>query len=170
MSAGQPGGGAGARTGETLLGAVVLAVAIGFFSFALTHRSDAGTMANAKTAFALFNRVDGIAAGSDVRLAGVKIGAVSAVSLTPENVARLDFALSPAYQIPGDSVARIATDGLLGGAYVAIEPGPGVDGPLAEGGEIVNTNGAVDLLSLLGAAAQTMGGGGGGQAKDAAPQ
>jgi phospholipid/cholesterol/gamma-HCH transport system substrate-binding protein len=59
-------------------------------------------------------------------------------------------------EILDESVARVASDGLLGGAYISIEP-TGM-APLAPGGEIVNTQGSVDLLTVLSAAAQSMGG------------
>jgi phospholipid/cholesterol/gamma-HCH transport system substrate-binding protein len=54
-----------------------------------------------------------------------------------------------------DSTARIASDGLLGGAYVAIEPA-GMDA-LGAGGEIPNTQGSVDLLTLFASFAQGQG-------------
>ena len=59
---------------ETLLGAVVLAVAIGFVVFAYT-RSGVATVSGYEVS-AAFNRVDGIANGSDVRIGGIKVGSV----------------------------------------------------------------------------------------------
>jgi phospholipid/cholesterol/gamma-HCH transport system substrate-binding protein len=55
------------------------------------------------------------------------------------------------------STARVATDGLLGGAYIAVEPA-GVD-PLPPNGEIPNTQGSVDLLTLLASMARGPAGG-----------
>ncbi len=60
-----------------------------------------------------------------------------------------------------NSTARIASDGLLGGAYVSIEPA-GMD-VLAAGAEIPNTQGAVDLLTLFASFAQ-------GSQSESAPQ
>ena len=106
--------------------------------------------------FARFQRVDGISTGSDVRVSGVKVGVVRSVGLDPATyLAKLDFTIDPTVHIPNDSTARISADGLLGGAYVAIEPGAGA--PLRPGGEITNTQGAVDLLTVLSSAAQNMG-------------
>ncbi|HVZ99741.1 MAG TPA: outer membrane lipid asymmetry maintenance protein MlaD [Caulobacterales bacterium] len=143
------------RWGETILGAIVVVVAVGFFAFAAAQ---AGQKARGDgyELTARFQRVDGIAAGSDVRVSGVKVGVVRSVSLDPSTyLAKLDFVVSPSVHIPDDSTARIASDGLLGGAYVAIEPGAG--DALKPGGEIVNTQGAVDLLTVLASAAQNMG-------------
>ncbi|MES1201552.1 MAG: MlaD family protein [Pseudomonadota bacterium] len=143
------------RWGETILGAIVVVVAVGFFAFAAAQAGNSsGGDGYALTA--RFQRVDGIAAGSDVRVSGVKVGVVKSVSLDPSTyLAKLDFAISPTVHIPDDSTARISSDGLLGGAYVAIEPGAG--DPLKPGGEITNTQGAVDLLTVLASAAQNMG-------------
>lgn len=140
------------RWGETLLGAAVTLVAVGFFVFAAAQagqtRGGAGYDLTAR-----FQRVDGVATGSDVRVSGVKVGVVRTVDLDPETyLARLTLTIDEGVQILDDSTARIATDGLLGGAYVAIEPA-GLD-PLAAGGEIPNTQGSVDLLTLFASFAQ----------------
>lgn len=144
------------RWGETILGAVVAVVAVGFFAFAAAQGGKSASGAGYDVT-ARFQRVDGIAVGSDVRVSGVKVGAVRAVALDPTTyLAKLDFSIDPSVHIPDDSTARISSDGLLGGAYVAIEPGAG--DPLKPGGEITNTQGAVDLLTVLSSAAQNMGG------------
>lgn len=135
------------RWGETLLGAAVAAVAAGFFVFAAAQAGQTGAAAGYDLV-ARFQRVDGVAVGSDVRVSGVKVGVVRAVALDPETyMARLTLAIDDGVQVLDESTARIATDGLLGGAYVAIEPA-GVE-PLAAGGEILNTQGAIDLLTLF---------------------
>ena len=125
------------RWGETILGAIVALVAIGFFAFAAAQAGQTGGRAGYDLT-ARFQRVDGIAVGSDVRVSGVKVGIVRAVSLDPETyLARLTLNIDNGVRVLDESTARIATDGLLGGAYVSIEPA-GMD-PLPAGGEISNT-------------------------------
>ncbi len=143
------------RWGETILGAIVALVAVGFFAFAAAQagQSNGG---NGYELTARFQRVDGIAVGSDVRVSGVKVGVVRAVALdTDTYLARLTLSIESGVQVLDESTARIATDGLLGGAYVAIEPA-GMDA-LAAGGEIPNTQGSVDLLTLFASFAQGQG-------------
>jgi phospholipid/cholesterol/gamma-HCH transport system substrate-binding protein len=143
------------RWGETILGAVVAVVAVGFFVFAAAQAGQAST-GNGYDLIARFQRVDGIAVGSDVRVSGVKVGVVRAVALDPDTyLAQLTLTIDNGVQVLDDSTARIASDGLLGGAYVAIEPA-GMDA-LAAGGEIPNTQGAVDLLTLFASFAQGQG-------------
>lgn len=145
------------RWGETILGAAVAVVAVGFLVFAAAQAGQSGS-ASGYDLVARFQRVDGIAVGSDVRVSGVKVGVVRAVELDTETyMARLTLTISNGVQVLDDSTARIASDGLLGGAYVAIEPA-GMDA-LAAGGEIPNTQGSVDLLTLFSSLAQGSGGG-----------
>ncbi len=145
------------RWGETILGAAVAVVAVGFFVFAAAQAGQTSS-AGGYDLVARFQRVDGIAVGSDVRVSGVKVGVVRAVELDPETyMARLTITVASGVQVLDDSTARIASDGLLGGAYVAIEPA-GMDA-LPAGGEIPNTQGSVDLLTLFASFAQGQGGG-----------
>lgn len=132
---------------ETLVGAVVIAVAGYFLAYAYGV-SGSEAARRSYDLEAVFGRVDGIAIGSDVRIAGVKVGTVAAHSLdTKTYEAKLRLALSPGVPVPEDSTAKIMSDGLLGGAHVAIEPGAS-DVMLAQGGKIVLTQGSVDLLGL----------------------
>ena len=143
------------RWGETILGAVVAVVAVGFFAFAAAQAGQTNGGRGYELT-ARFQRVDGIAVGSDVRVSGVKVGVVRAVALdTDTYLARLTLSIDTGVQVLDESTARIATDGLLGGAYVAIEPA-GMDA-LAAGGEIPNTQGSVDLLTLFASFAQGQG-------------
>jgi phospholipid/cholesterol/gamma-HCH transport system substrate-binding protein len=85
-----------------------------------------------------------------VSVAGVKVGTVSQIKLDPKTyfaVARLS--LDPSVKLPADSTAKITSDSLLGGVHVAIAPG-GAAANLKPGGEIENTQGAVDLFGLIG--------------------
>jgi phospholipid/cholesterol/gamma-HCH transport system substrate-binding protein len=146
------------QVGETILGAVVAAVAVGFLAFAVTRAGDASASGGYELT-ARFDRIDGINVGSDVRLSGVKVGAVTVVELDPDTyLARIRFTLPNDVKIPDDSAVRVSTDGLLGGASLSVEPGGSPD-MLAPGAEVQNTQGAIDLLTLI---SSMMGGGGSG--------
>jgi phospholipid/cholesterol/gamma-HCH transport system substrate-binding protein len=78
------------------------------------------------------------------------------VTLDPATYnAVLTLSVNNGIEVLDDSTARIATDGLLGGGYVSIEPA-GMD-PLPAGGDIPNTQGSVDLLTLFANMAQGSG-------------
>jgi phospholipid/cholesterol/gamma-HCH transport system substrate-binding protein len=138
-------------TAETIVGAVVVLAAAGFLFFAMA-RAGGGEGAGGYQLDARFNRIDGISVGSDVRMAGVKIGVVSKVALEQKNyMAEVTMSLSPSIKVPEDSTAKVASDGLLGGAFVSIEPG-GAEGMLKPGQELTHTQGSVDLLTVLASA------------------
>jgi len=133
---------------ETLIGAAVLAVAVLFLTFAYTS-TGAGTVTGYEVR-AKFSRVDGVAVGSDVRMSGIKIGAVARLELDPQDYGAVAIlTIRDDVQLPGDSSIRITSEGLLGSQYLSIEPG-GSPARIAPGGEIEYTQGAVDLVGLLG--------------------
>lgn len=156
---------------ETLIGAVVVGVAGFFLWFALARGGDSSGMgANQYEVTARFNSVSGISRGSDVRIAGVKAGVVKSIDGDPQTFeAVLKLALDSKWELPDDTDARISTDGLLGGAYIALEPGAGFDNIPQDGtGEIQFTRGSVDLLTLF--ASFASGGGGSSTASSTADE
>lgn len=133
---------------ETLIGAVVLAVALFFLAFAYTA-AGVGSGLGGYELQARFNRADGLVIGGDVRLSGIKIGTITRQSLDPQTYAAIvAFTVDERYQLPEDTAVKIASEGLLGGNYLEISPGAS-DVTLAAGDEITNTQGAIDLLNLL---------------------
>ncbi len=142
---------------ETIVGALVIAVAAGFLAYAYGVSGKGVGRDNYKVG-AVFGRVDGVKVGSEVRIAGVKVGTVAGNSLDPQTYeANVELAIDRNVSIPQDSIAKVASDGILGGAHIAIEPGAAEE-MLAEGDKIVITQGSVDLLSLA-VQAFTSGGG-----------
>lgn len=133
---------------EVVVGAVVLVAAGTFLAYA-AQATGFSRGSDAMELRASFRSVEGITIGTDVRMAGVKIGAVTAMVLNPETYrAETTLTLNAAIPVPDDSSAVIASEGLLGGNFVEIVPG-GSMGFFAAGDEIVDTQGAVSLLNLL---------------------
>lgn len=145
---------------ETLIGAVVVGVAGTFLWFALDRGGDAQAQGDQYEVAARFNNVSGISRGTDVRIAGVKAGIVKSVEGDPERFeAIVRMSLDEKWALPEDTDARVSTDGLLGGAYVALEPGGSFDNIPQDGsGEIKYTRGSVDLLTLFASFASGSGG------------
>lgn len=133
---------------EVLTGAGVLAVAVAFAAYAGLGQG-IGRSQGGYDLTASFRSVDGISVGTDVRLAGVKVGSVTKLDLNPESYyADATFTVRDGIAIPDDSTVLISSEGLLGGNFVEIQPG-GSPEMLAAGGEIIDTQGAVGLIQLL---------------------
>ena len=133
---------------ETIAGAAVIAVAVGFAAYSYS-RAGINTVEGYEI-MASFNRIDGLAVGNDVRVSGVKVGTVTAQELDPKTyMAVVKMSVQPDLALPMDSSAKIASDGLLGGKFVALEPGGDID-MIEDGGEIEFTQGSVNLEDLIG--------------------
>ncbi len=154
----------GNNTVETIIGAIVVVVAATFLYFAYTTTSS-GSLSGYEI-MAKMPRVDGLAVGTDVRLSGIKIGAVDELALDPKTyLVTLHMNIRKDIPIPDDSSLMVTSSGILGGSYLSITPG-GSDKMLAEGGAITNVQGSVDVMGLVG---RFIGGGNGGNNPAAKP-
>jgi phospholipid/cholesterol/gamma-HCH transport system substrate-binding protein len=133
---------------ETLIGAVVVAIAAAFFVYAY-QASDKASAAGSYRVSAEFDNAEGVSVGTDVRVAGVKIGSVVDFTLNPENFqANVVMELDPKVKLTEDATAKVTAEGLLGSKFISLEQG-GAETMLAAGGIISNTQGAVDIWSLI---------------------
>ncbi len=140
----------GNNLSETLIGALVIIVAVGFVAYGYSV-ADVGTVQGYEVR-AKFDRVDGLATGADVRVAGIKVGSVTSQELAPQTFqAIVHMSIANDIKLPDDSNIKVASEGLLGGSYLSIEPG-GSATNLKNGDEIQFTQGSVDLLSVVGQA------------------
>ena len=137
------------NTTEVLTGGAVLAAAA-FFLFYSGQTTGFGDGGGAGYELnASFRSAEGVTLGTDVRRAGVKVGAVTGMALNPETFrADVTFSVEDGIALPDDSAAVVASEGLLGGTYLEIVPG-GSPFNLEDGAEIEDTQGAVSLISLL---------------------
>ena len=142
---------------ETLLGAVVLIVAVGFLVFA--YNTSQVQQDGGYELIARFDKVDGLERGSDVRISGIKVGTVLDQTLDPETYrAEVRFSLREDIQLPADTSAAVVSNGLLGGKYLALVPGGDIE-MLEPGGEVTLTQSAVNLEDLIGHMIFSQGGG-----------
>ena len=137
---------------DTLVGGLMVLVVAGLFVFSYTKEPttpETSTISYPLTA--VFNRVDGLFVGDDVRLSGIRVGEVAEQVLDENFRVVVKLNIDNGVEIPVDSAVAIHTDGLFGSKFVVLEPG-GEDAMLAAGGEIEYTQGAMvvsELLSLI---------------------
>ncbi|MEN8840199.1 MAG: outer membrane lipid asymmetry maintenance protein MlaD [Octadecabacter sp.] len=136
------------NTTEVVVGAAVLAAALGFLWFIVSATGLSGGTAGMELR-ANFRSAEGVSVGTDIRLAGVSIGTVSQLDLNGQTYrAEAVFAIDEGIDIPDDSAAVVASEGLLGGTFLEIVPGGSFE-MFENGGLIEDTQGAVSLIQLL---------------------
>ncbi len=146
---------------ELITGAVVLLLAGGFLAYAVTNTGQ-GLGEGGYVLHAAFDHVDGLSPGSDVRIAGVKVGSIQSIVLDPKTyLADVTFSVQNGVTLTTDSSATVSTEGLLGGKYLALATG-GADTDLKNGGTITITQGSMNLEALIGKYIFGSGPGGGG--------
>lgn len=133
---------------ETVLGAVVLVVAIVFLGFSYSSANIGRVDGYSITAD--FSGTGGLSVGDSVQISGVKIGSVEKIELKPDDYrARVTMGVRSDIKLPDDSAAFISSESLLGGKYMEIQPGAS-DEMLPKGGHIEYTQAPQNLEQLLG--------------------
>ena len=133
---------------EIAVGGLVLAAAVGFVAY-MGQVASFGSGGSGYELTASFRSIEGVNVGSDVRLAGVKVGTVTGIELDPVTFrANTTVNVQEGILLPDDSAIVISSEGLLGGNFVEVLPG-GSPFNLEPGSEIIDTQGAVSLVSLL---------------------
>ncbi len=135
---------------ETILGAVVLVVAIGFLMFGMKTGNVGASSASNYEITADFSGIGGLSVGDEVQISGVKVGSVSAVDLDENTyMARVTMSVRPDIKLPLDTAALISSTSLLGGRYLALEPGADEE-LIKNGGRVQYTQAPQNLEQLLG--------------------
>jgi phospholipid/cholesterol/gamma-HCH transport system substrate-binding protein len=133
---------------ETVMGAVVLVVAALFIYFAYTTAQVRTGPGYELTA--VFSTVGGLAPGSDVRISGIKVGTVQSSRLDPGSYnAVVVLTVAEDVRLPADTLAVVASEGVLGGRYLELRPGRST-ALLQAGGRISETRAYRSLEDQVG--------------------
>ena len=117
----------------------------------------AATIANVQfgdkaTYKAVFEDVTGVAAGQEVRIAGVRVGEIEAVSVHPDRTnALVEFTVARTSVLTQGTVATVKYRNLVGERYLALTQGVGDSAALKDGATIglERTQSALDLTVLF---------------------
>ncbi len=133
---------------ETIMGAIVLIVAVSFVVFGINTAK-----INTKDEIiidALFENVAGLNIGDNVKVSGINVGKIIDLKLVREtNEAQVLMSLEKNINLPEDTSARITSSNLLGGSYVEIIPGVS-EKILKDNETIYDTTSSVSFTDLLG--------------------
>jgi phospholipid/cholesterol/gamma-HCH transport system substrate-binding protein len=100
------------------------------------------------TVYAEFEKSGGIKSRAVVEIAGVPVGSVKSVRITPDYRARVELVINPDIKLQEDAIVSIKTKGLIGEQYVQISPG-GSDKLVRDGGQLRETESAIDIEQLI---------------------
>jgi phospholipid/cholesterol/gamma-HCH transport system substrate-binding protein len=106
------------------------------------------------TLYANFDNIAGLKTGSEVEIAGVKVGKVGDISLK-DNRAHVAMRINERVAIDDDAIASVLTSGLIGDKYLSVSLGAGDD--LKDGGTIRKTQSAFILENAIAALISNMG-------------
>lgn len=105
------------------------------------------------TVHVMFNNVNGLQAGNNVRFSGINVGSVTAVSITSDSAVQVSMRIRESVRvfIKRDSRASIGSDGLMGNMLVNISSGD-PDAPPASDGDFLSSYSRIktdDILKTL---------------------
>ncbi|MEM8833405.1 MAG: outer membrane lipid asymmetry maintenance protein MlaD [Pseudomonadota bacterium] len=133
---------------ETVLGALVLGVAVLFLAFSYSSANIGST--DGYEVSARFSGIGGLNVGDKVVISGVKVGQVSKIELDSNTyLANVFLDINDEVKLPEDTAAFISSESLLGGLYMQLEPGAAED-YIEDGGFIEYTQAPQNLEQLLG--------------------
>ncbi len=110
---------------ESLLSAAVIALGVGFLVF-LLWQTGTGSLSSYRIS-AQVKTADGIKAGTDVRIGGVKVGTVESLALDRKTyLVDLRLSIRDDIKVPVDSQLGVGS-GMLSSAALSITPGRAKD-------------------------------------------
>jgi phospholipid/cholesterol/gamma-HCH transport system substrate-binding protein len=133
---------------EVKVGIFVFLGLVALFFLTVRLAQEAFTPKNTYKLYAVFDSVSGLIRGAKVEMAGVQIGKVGNIELTPQGKAKVEMNIFQQYKVQEDAVAVVRTFGVLGDKFIEIRPGSSARF-LPEGGMIAKTESPVDLDQIL---------------------
>ena len=133
---------------EALIGFIIVVICI-TFSYRVYKVSGGGySVKQASIMISRFNNVDGVTVGTDVKLGGVKVGAVKSVTLDDDLMVIVEILVDCKTKIPVDSSLSVVSGSLLGGKYLEIKPGF-EENFIKNGGSFKRTNSAINIEGII---------------------
>lgn len=133
------------KLGAFSIGALIIAV--GAIYYIGQQKNKFGSVLHV---YALFNSVSGLKNGSNVRLGGIDVGTVDAISLVTDTTVQVDMIIQKKVQkfIKKDAHASIGSEGLMGDKVVTITAGtPGQ--PVVQNGDSLRANAPIETDAII---------------------
>lgn len=101
--------------------------------------------------YAVFDNVNGLQIGNNVRYSGVNVGTVDAIEMVEGGMINVKFSVeeNTAKFIRKDAVASIGSDGLVGSMVINIQPGKDSNAGVIVAGDIIQSVNKVSMDDML---------------------
>jgi len=132
---------------ELVVGMFVL-VGLGCLTYLAVHLGKMEVFGSGYQVYGDFDNISGLKRGAAVEVAGVEVGRVESIGLTPGDRAKVVMRLQPGLKLTDDTIASIRTKGIIGDKFVKLSLGNS-DKIIAAGGKIRDTESAVEWEELI---------------------
>ncbi len=132
---------------ELVVGVFVL-IGLGCLAYLAIHLGKMEVVGSGYRIQAKFDNISGLKQGAAVEVAGVEVGRVESIRLTPGDRAGVTLRLESGLQLHDDAIASIRTKGIIGDKFVKLSPGSS-EKIIPPGGAIRDTESAIDLEELI---------------------
>ncbi|MCE9625628.1 MAG: MlaD family protein [Deltaproteobacteria bacterium] len=99
--------------------------------------------------YTLMDNAEGVTVKTPVQVAGIPVGTVSGIALTPDRKARVEIELRKDVKLGDDVTAEIRTRGVLGDTYIELFPGRADAQEIAPGGVVGRVKQPADYQQLV---------------------
>ncbi len=131
---------------ETSIGLAFIVIVLAFST--MLFKNNTSNSMQYYSVLAECDNASGVNNGTDVKIAGIKIGYVDNISLNEQNYnAHITIKLNKDIKIPKDSTAAIVTDGFFGGKLIKIDPGSSEE--YLNVNDYINLSSSVNLENIL---------------------
>jgi len=99
--------------------------------------------------YTYMDNAEGVAVKTPVQVAGVPVGRVSKVELTPDSKAKVDLEIRKDVVLGNDVEAEVRIRGVLGDTYIELFPGKADSAEIPEGGTVRRVRAPADYQQLV---------------------
>ncbi len=132
---------------ELVVGIFVLA-GLGCLAYLAIHLGKMEIVGSGYKVHVTFDNISGLKNGAAVEVAGVDVGRVESIRLSPNDRAAVTLRLEPGLKLHDDAIVSIRTKGIIGDKFVKLSPGSS-EKLIPPGGTIRDTESAIDLEELI---------------------
>lgn len=132
---------------EVVVGVFVL-LGLACLAYLAVHLGKMEIYGEGYNIYANFDNASGLKTGAAVEVAGVEVGRVAAIQMTPQYQARVSMKLRTGVKIHDDAIASIRTKGIIGDKFVKLSPGNS-EKIIPPGGTIIDTESGIDLEEVI---------------------